>query len=74
MVDPSHIVDYEPLEIDENLSYVEQPVEILAREVKVLRNKRISLVKVLWQNHLMEEATWKREYDMRARYPGLFKD
>ncbi|KAL0549591.1 hypothetical protein IC582_014077 [Cucumis melo] len=37
--DPSHVVDYEPLEIDENLSYVEQLVEVLAREVKTLRNK-----------------------------------
>ncbi|KAA0066266.1 pol protein [Cucumis melo var. makuwa] len=35
--DPSHVVDYEPLEIDENLSYVEQPVEVLAREVGVQR-------------------------------------
>ncbi|KAA0063846.1 pol protein [Cucumis melo var. makuwa] len=34
--DPSHVVDYEPLEIDENLSYVEQPVEVLAREVDPL--------------------------------------
>ncbi|TYK23814.1 pol protein [Cucumis melo var. makuwa] len=32
--DPSHVVDYEPLEIDENLSYTEQPVEVLARELQ----------------------------------------
>ncbi|KAL0560529.1 hypothetical protein IC582_000934 [Cucumis melo] len=56
--DPSHVVDYEPLEIDENLSYAEQPVEVLAREVKTLRNKEIPLVKVLWRNHRVEEATW----------------
>ncbi|KAL4030307.1 hypothetical protein IC575_008543 [Cucumis melo] len=67
--DPSHVVDYEPLEIDENLSYVEQPVEVLAREVKTLRNKQIPLVKVLWRNHRVEEATWEREDDMRSRYP-----
>ncbi|KAL4021234.1 hypothetical protein IC575_020026 [Cucumis melo] len=36
--DPSHVLDYEPLEIDENLSYTEQPIEVLAREVKMLRN------------------------------------
>ncbi|KAL0539581.1 hypothetical protein IC582_023797 [Cucumis melo] len=71
--DPSHVVDYEPLEIDENLSYVEQPVEVLAREVKTLRNKQIPLVKVLWQNHRVEEATWEREDDMRSRYPELFE-
>ncbi|KAL0551316.1 hypothetical protein IC582_010402 [Cucumis melo] len=72
--DPSHVVDYEPLEIDENLSYVEQPVEVLAREVKTLRNKQIPLVKVLWRNHRVEEATWEREDDMRSRYPELSRN
>ncbi|KAL0559001.1 hypothetical protein IC582_003590 [Cucumis melo] len=72
--DSSHVVDYEPLEIDENLSYVEQPVEILAREVKTLRNKEIPLVKVLWRNHRIEEATWEREDVMRSRYPELFEE
>ncbi|KAL0534799.1 hypothetical protein IC582_029093 [Cucumis melo] len=71
--DPSHVVDYEPLEIDENLSYTERPVEVLAREVKTLRNKEIPLVKVLWRNHRVEEATWEREDDMRSRYPELFE-
>ncbi|KAL0549604.1 hypothetical protein IC582_014090 [Cucumis melo] len=72
--DPSHVVDYEPLEIDENLGYVEQPIEVLAREVKSLRNKEIPLVKVLWRNHRVEEATWEREDDMRSRYPELFEE
>ncbi|KAL0546199.1 hypothetical protein IC582_016105 [Cucumis melo] len=71
--DPSYVVDYEPLEIDENLSYTEQPVEVLAREVKTLRNKEIPLVIVLWRNHRVEEATWEREDDMRSRYPELFE-
>ncbi|KAL0556312.1 hypothetical protein IC582_004825 [Cucumis melo] len=72
--DPSHVVDYEPLEIDENLSYTEQLVKVLAREVKTLRNKEIPLVKILWQNHRVEEATWEREDDMRSRYPELFEE
>ncbi|KAL0536965.1 hypothetical protein IC582_025928 [Cucumis melo] len=72
--DPSHVVDYEPLEIDENLSYTEQPVKVLAREVKTLRNKEIPLVKILWRNHQVEEATWEREDDMRSRYPELFEE
>ncbi|KAL0544458.1 hypothetical protein IC582_019573 [Cucumis melo] len=72
--DPSHVVDYEPLEIDENLSYTERPVEVLAREVKTLRNKEIPLVKVLWRNHRVEEATWEREDDMRSSYPELFEE
>ncbi|KAA0039154.1 pol protein [Cucumis melo var. makuwa] len=74
VADPSHVVDYEPLKIDENLSFEELLVEILAREVKMLHNRGIALVKVLWQNHQVEEATWEREDDMRARYPELFED
>ncbi|KAA0059509.1 pol protein [Cucumis melo var. makuwa] len=68
---PTHVVDFEPLQINENLSYDEQPVEILAKEVKMLRNRGITLVKVLWRNHGVEEATWEREDDMRAQYPEL---
>ncbi|TYK26797.1 pol protein [Cucumis melo var. makuwa] len=74
MSDPSHVVDYEPLEIDEKLSYIEQPIEVLAREVKMLRNRDIPLVKILWRNHKVEEATWEREDDMRARFPELFEE
>ncbi|KAL4021638.1 hypothetical protein IC575_020444 [Cucumis melo] len=74
VLDPSHVLDYEPLEIDENLSYTEQPVEVLAREVKMLRNREIPLVKVLWRNHWVEEATWEREDDIRSRYPELFEE
>ncbi|KAA0042391.1 ty3-gypsy retrotransposon protein [Cucumis melo var. makuwa] len=73
-LNPTHVVDFEPLQISENLSYEEQPVEILAREVKKLRSREISLVKVLWRNHGVEEATWETEEDMRAQYPELFKD
>ncbi|KAL0556362.1 hypothetical protein IC582_004875 [Cucumis melo] len=74
VADPTHVVDFEPLQISENLSYKEQPVEVLAREVKKLRSREISLVKVLWQNHGVEEATREREEDMRAQYPELFED
>ncbi|KAL0533823.1 hypothetical protein IC582_028094 [Cucumis melo] len=74
VTDPMHVVDFEPLQISENLSYEEQPVEILAKEVKKLRSREISLVKVLWRNHGVEEATWEREEDMRAQYPELSED
>ncbi|KAL0537056.1 hypothetical protein IC582_026024 [Cucumis melo] len=74
VADPTHVVDFEPQQISENLSYEEQPVEILTREVKKLRSLEISLVKVLWRNHGVEEATWEREEDMMAQYPELFED
>ena len=45
------------IELCLDLTYKEEPVEILAREVKELRNKQIPFVKVLWRNHKTEEAT-----------------
>ena len=44
---PSHVVSSEIIELRSDLTYEEEPVEILAREVKELRNKRIPLVKIL---------------------------
>ena len=55
--DPSHVVSSETIELRPDLTYEEEPIEILAREVKELRNKKIPLVKVLWRNHKTEEAT-----------------
>ncbi|KAA3484595.1 receptor-like protein kinase [Gossypium australe] len=40
--------------------------------MKELRNKKISLVKVLWHRHGVEEATWESEDAMRQQYPNLF--
>ncbi|XP_038904481.1 uncharacterized protein LOC120090850 [Benincasa hispida] len=51
VIDLFHVVDFEPLQLNDNLSYKEKPVEILAREVKTLRRREIAFVKVLWQNH-----------------------
>ena len=70
--DPTHVVSSETIELRTNLTYEEEPGEILACEVKELRNKKIPLVKVLWRNHKTEEATWESEEMMRQQYPQLF--
>ena len=49
-----------------------EPKAILDREIRQLRNKQVPLVKVLWQHHGMEEATWEPESTMRVQYPHLF--
>ncbi|CAN6709880.1 unnamed protein product [Malus baccata var. baccata] len=69
---PSHIIQLELLEVNQDASYVEEPVVILDRQDKVLRNKVIPLVKMLWRNHAVEEATWETEDLMRSQYPFLF--
>ena len=55
--DQSQVVSSETIELRPDLSYEEEPVEILAREMRELQNKKILLVKVLWRNHKTEEAT-----------------
>ena len=60
------------IEIRPNMTYGEEPIKILAQEVKQLRNKSVALVKVLWQRHRVEEVTWEPEEAMRKKYPNLF--
>ena len=69
--DPSHVLSAEPVDLREDLSYVEEPVQILDRKDQVLRTKIIPLVKVLWRSHSMEEATWESEESMKHDYPHL---
>ncbi|KAM6600555.1 hypothetical protein CsatA_020164 [Cannabis sativa] len=71
--DPSHVLSYETLGLQEDLSYNERPVKILDQKDRILRNKTIALVKVLWRNSVVEEATWELESDMREQYPELFE-
>jgi len=54
---PVHVIPYQLLQIQENISYVEIPVQILDCKVEQLKNKSISLVKVLWRTQQVEEAT-----------------
>ena len=62
--DPSHVLSYKSLDVDSKLTYEERPVTILDRKDKVLCNKIVPLVKVLWHNQVVEEATWETEEDM----------
>ena len=70
--DPSHVLQDQPVELKEDLSYVEEPVQILDKKEQVLRNKTIPLIKVLWRHHGAEEATWEPKYQMKKSYPILF--
>ncbi|XP_070668937.1 uncharacterized protein [Malus domestica] len=70
--DPSHVIPPQPLEINPDLTYDEEPITILDWKDKVLRNKTVSLVKELWRNHSVEEATWETEDRMREMYTRLF--
>ena len=70
--DASHVLDPEEVELGDDLSYEEYPVQILDQSVRKTRNREVKLVKDLWSQHGVEEATWETEQDMINRYPELF--
>ncbi|KAL0294537.1 UNVERIFIED_CONTAM: Transposon Ty3-G Gag-Pol polyprotein [Sesamum calycinum] len=72
--DPSHILREPEIEVSEGLTYVEEPIEILDRRIKKLRNKEIPTVKVRWSHHSPREATWEVEENMREKYLYLFPE
>ncbi|XP_074305462.1 uncharacterized protein LOC141640651 [Silene latifolia] len=57
VTDPSHVLEIEYIELDEALTYVETPKEILDHKVRKTRNGETVLLKVLWSNHNVQEAT-----------------
>ncbi|GJV36376.1 putative reverse transcriptase domain-containing protein [Tanacetum coccineum] len=70
---------YEPLaipldeiQIDDKLYFIEEPIEIMDRKVKRLKQSRIPIVKVHWNSRRGPEFTWEREDQMQKKYPHLF--
>jgi hypothetical protein len=61
----------EDLEVQEDLTYIEKPMQILETADRDTRKNTISMCKVKWVHHSEEEATWEREDDLRAKYPEL---
>nr|GFB49356.1 putative reverse transcriptase domain-containing protein [Tanacetum cinerariifolium] len=72
LAEPDVQVPLDEIEIDENLHFVKEPIEIVERDVKKLRRKRIPLVKVHWNSRQGAEYTWEREDQFRKKYPHLF--
>ena len=72
--DPSHVLKTLLVELKGDLSFVVQPVEILDYREKILRNKVVPMVKVLWRSDRVEKMTGETKASMRKRYLHLFSD
>jgi hypothetical protein len=62
----------ECLEVQEDLTYIEKPTQILETTDRITRRNTIRMCKVRWGHHSKEEATWECEDDLMAKYPKLF--
>ncbi|GJY08655.1 hypothetical protein Tco_0375709, partial [Tanacetum coccineum] len=71
-VDEPLVMPLEGIHVDDKLQFVEEPVEIMEREIKRLKRSRIPLVKVRWNSRRGPEFTWEREDSFKQKYPQLF--
>ncbi|GJT51061.1 putative reverse transcriptase domain-containing protein [Tanacetum coccineum] len=72
MTDESLAIPLDEIQIDDKLHFIEEPVEIMDREVKHLKQSRILIVKVRWKSRRGPEFTWEREDQMQKKYPHIF--
>ncbi|GJS55655.1 putative reverse transcriptase domain-containing protein [Tanacetum coccineum] len=72
--DKSLVIPMKELRLDDKLNFVEEPLEIMDREVKQLKQSRIPIVKVRWNSKRGPEFTWEREDQIRAKYSHLFSN
>ncbi|GJW55494.1 reverse transcriptase domain-containing protein [Tanacetum coccineum] len=70
--DESLVIPMKELRLDDKLNFIEEPVEIMDREVKKLKQSRIPIIKVRWNSKRGPKFTWEREDQIRAKYPHLF--
>ena len=70
--DPSRVLQPQSVELNEDLTFEEEPVAIVNYQVRQLRSKVIPMVKVLWRSNSVQEHTWDTEAEMRAMYRYLF--
>eukprot|EP00268_Persea_americana_P029317 TRINITY_DN28365_c4_g1_i1.p1 TRINITY_DN28365_c4_g1~~TRINITY_DN28365_c4_g1_i1.p1 ORF type:complete len:125 (-),score=17.01 TRINITY_DN28365_c4_g1_i1:117-491(-) len=70
----SHVIQHEPLEIQEDATYVEKPMRIIDTKEQVLHTKTIRWVKVLWKNHELEEATCELQDQVQKLYPYMLPE
>ncbi|GJY13035.1 putative reverse transcriptase domain-containing protein [Tanacetum coccineum] len=72
MADEPGAIPLDEIQIDDKLYFIKEPVEIMDREVKRLKQSRISIVKVRWNSRRGHEFTWEREDQMQKKYPHIF--
>ncbi|GJQ93381.1 reverse transcriptase domain-containing protein [Tanacetum coccineum] len=74
LADANLHVPLDEIKVDMTLHFVEEPVEIIDREIRKLKHRKVVLVKVRWNSKCDPEYTWEHEDQMRIKYPQLFVD
>ncbi|GJY29802.1 hypothetical protein Tco_0405569 [Tanacetum coccineum] len=72
MSDEPLAIPLNEIQVDDKLHFIEEPVKIMDREVKRLKQSCIPIIKVRWNFKKGPEFTWEREDQMQKKYPHLF--
>nr|GEY00312.1 putative reverse transcriptase domain-containing protein [Tanacetum cinerariifolium] len=69
--DESLVIPLEELHVDDKLRIVEEPVEVVNRELKKLKKSHIPIIKVRRNSKRDPEFTGEREDQFKQKYPHL---
>ncbi|GKA97747.1 hypothetical protein Tco_0825641, partial [Tanacetum coccineum] len=70
--DESLFIPLDEIQVDDKLHFIEEPVEIMDKEIKQLKRIRIRIIKVRWNSRRGPEFTWEHNDQFRDKYPQLF--
>jgi hypothetical protein len=71
---PTKVIEQQAIEIEPDLSYIEQPLQILDTKERSTRRKKIKMSKILWDHHIAEEATWETEDYLQKNFLDFLKN
>ncbi|GKF10737.1 hypothetical protein Tco_0048663, partial [Tanacetum coccineum] len=70
--DEPQAIPLDEIQIDDKLNFIKEPVRIMNREVKSLKQSCIPIMRVRWNSRQGPEFTWEREDQIKKKYPHLF--
>nr|GEW04878.1 putative reverse transcriptase domain-containing protein [Tanacetum cinerariifolium] len=72
LADEPFTIPLDEIHVDDKFHFIEEPIEMMDREFKRLKQSRILIVKVRWNSRRGPEFTWEREDQMQKKYPYIF--
>ncbi|GKA60472.1 hypothetical protein Tco_0759879 [Tanacetum coccineum] len=72
LLDENHVIPLDDIQLDDKLHFIKEPIEVMDREVKQLKQSHILIIQVCWDSRRGPEFTWEREDKFRRKYPYFF--
>jgi hypothetical protein len=70
---PTKVINFQTIEIESDLSYLEHPIRILDTKERSTRRETVKMFKIQWNHHIEEEATWETESYLQHNLPDFLR-